>query len=288
MKLKIYFSTALCLMLTHLSFSGETYLRNWASVLQKANISHAKLYEMCPNFPRFENFKNDEVFGAAVKQWSVAFPAEWNSFVSEKSVKEANPAPLYLGIEADGNHSQEFENGWWEWVKGSNISDARLKEVAAHFPKPQLSGDKLKDQAAYDQQIERWRTLYCHEYEALINAQELTKLNPDYKEYLDVIKVPYYVKGLQTADMPRMQSTGDTFRDELNYQLDLQAWYFLFQPESFEKIFGFPILIDPSFDVPKFRAKVKERLDRQRKIASGELREEDFMKEETQKKNQQK
>lgn len=163
--------------------------------------------------------------------------------------------------QSDGN----FEHAMWQWVEGSNISDKRMNEVAPHFPHPK---DYAYDMESYDFAILRWQKLYCFEYEALVNAPELTALNPYYTEYQDIIKVPYFIRPLSSFDKPVKKDTGNAFEDELNYELDLQAWYFVFEPDKFQHIYKIDPDFSENFDSEAYRNQIIKKIEETEKQKS--------------------
>lgn len=154
---------------------------------------------------------------------------------------------LLIIISAKSQENVKFENSYWEWVSASGITDKRLDEIAPHFPRPKESNYDLNK---YDESLLKWQKIYCFEYEALINAPELTKLNPYYKGYQNIIEIPYFILPLESTDKPVKPQKFANFEDELDYELKLQAWYFVFHPEEFYHIYKikpqFPSWFDPS------------------------------------------
>lgn len=155
-------------------------------------------------------------------------------------------------------NNEVFEHAMWQWVEGSKISDKRMNEVAPHFPNPSDHGYNLE---SYDQAIFKWQKLFCFEYEALINAPELTALNPYYTEYQDIIQVPYFIRPLTSFDKPVKQNTGNAFEDELNYELDLQAWYFVFEPDQFQHIYKIDPDFSEHFDAEAYRNQIIKKIE---------------------------
>ncbi len=152
----------------------------------------------------------------------------------------------------------DFENGWWEWVKGSEISEEKLHKVAPHFPHPKDSNFNAKK---YDEAIYVWQKLYCFEYERLINTSELAALNPYYNGYIKIIEMPYFIRPLTSYEKPKKQNTGNSVEDELNYQLDIQAWYFVFHPEEFKKIYGADFRLPKWFNEASYRQQIIKKIE---------------------------
>ena len=158
--------------------------------------------------------------------------------------------------------NEVFEHSLWQWVQGSNISDKRLKTVAPHFPHPQ---DVNYNMEQYDFAIQKWQKLYCFEYESFVNAPELTALNPYYTGYIDIMEMPYFIRPLSSYDKPLRKNTSDSFEDELGYELDLQAWYFVFQPEQFYRIYKIKPSFPEWFDVDAYRAQIVKKIEETKK-----------------------
>lgn len=156
----------------------------------------------------------------------------------------------------------DFEHAMWQWVEGSKISDKRLNEVAPHFPHPSASNYDMKQ---YDFAVLKWQKLYCFEYEALINAPELTALNPYYEGYVNIIQMPYFIRPLSSFDKPVYKDTGNTFDDQLDYELNLQAWYFVFHPDQFYKIYKIKAAFPEWFDADAYRAQVIKKIEETQK-----------------------
>lgn len=158
--------------------------------------------------------------------------------------------------------SEVFEHAMWQWVNGSNISDKRLNEVAPHFPNPATVQYNMEQ---YDFAIQKWQKLYCFEYEALVNAPELTALNPYYEGYIDIMEMPYFIRPLASYDKPVLKNTGNKFDDELNYELDVQAWYFVFHPDQFYQIYKIKPSFPKWFDVAAYRSQIVKKIEETKK-----------------------
>lgn len=162
-------------------------------------------------------------------------------------------------------HSQEptqLEHSMWEWVVGSEISDKRLNELAPHFPKGTDFGSDAK---SYDLAILKWQKLYCFEYENLINAPELTKLNPYYDGYQDIIQMPYFILPLSSYDKPLPPEGNVDFETMLDYELTLQAWYFVFHPDQFYQIYKIKADFPDWFNPDVYRAQIINKIEESKK-----------------------
>ena len=165
---------------------------------------------------------------------------------------------LGFSIICFGQETTVFEHSWWQWVEGADVSDKRMNELAPHFPTPEASNFDLE---LYDQAFYRWQKLYSHEYEALLNSEELIALNPYYTEYLDVIQLPYYIKPLESYDKPKRPEGDLNYQEEVDYELSLQAWYFVFKPAEFYKIYKIKPEFPEWFDADDYRAKIIKKIE---------------------------
>lgn len=165
---------------------------------------------------------------------------------------------IFLFTFSNAQDQTRVENSFWQWVNGSDISDKRLNELAPHFPQPK---DVAYDTEQYNNEIVRWQKIYCFEYEALINAPELTASNPYYDGYQDVIQLPYFIRPLSSFDKPTKKNTGKEFEDQLEYELDLQAWYFVFEPAEFYKIYKIRPTFPSWFDAEAYKAQVIKKIE---------------------------
>lgn len=148
----------------------------------------------------------------------------------------------------------KFENGMWEWVVGSKITDKRLNEIAPHFPKPEQYNF---DKKLYEDAIYYWQHMYCFEYENFVNAPELTALNPYYTGYVDIVQLPYFLGPLENYDKPLKEN----FEDNLSYEFALQNWYFVFHPTDFHRLYKMKIDWPEWFSADEYRAKIIKKIE---------------------------
>jgi hypothetical protein len=158
--------------------------------------------------------------------------------------------------------NEGFEHSMWQWVQGSKISDKRLNTVAPHFPNPKEVNYNMEQ---YDFAIQRWQKLYCFEYEAFVNAPELTALNPYYTGYVDIMEIPYFIRPLSSYEKPQLKNTGNKFEDELNFELDMQAWYFVFHPDQFYQIYKIKPIFPEWFDVGAYKTQIVKKIEETKK-----------------------
>lgn len=168
-------------------------------------------------------------------------------------------ALLSLPQLAPAEPGPRFEHAMWQWVEASGISQARMADIAPHFPRPEGSSALEGDLERYDNALQRWTYLYPHEYEALVNAPELTALNPYASGPVKVYRRPRFMEVSVTDVKPALPGEGAPFEERLYAELQLMKWVFLFHPETFQKIYGFAPPMPEGFDVAAWRARQVER-----------------------------
>lgn len=152
-----------------------------------------------------------------------------------------------------------FEHSWWQWYEASGITAQRMAEIAPNFPHPALTGDLDRDLRSYNNALLRWTYLYPHEYEAFVNAPELTALNPYYSEYVTLYRRPRFMDVAVTEAKPEPTGAEGEFEAQLYYELQLMKWTFLFHPEVFEGVYGFTPRMPEGLDVAAWRSEQLER-----------------------------
>lgn len=162
------------------------------------------------------------------------------------------------------NSSDNFENGWWEWISGSEISDDKLNKIAPNLPHPKQAGFSSE---TYDKLIYKWQTLYPFEYQDLINTPELTALNPYYDGYQKIIEMPYFIRPLTSYERPLRKNYGQSTEDEISFELDTQAWYFVFHPSKFKEKFYSNYTFPEWFDEDAFRNQIINKIENSKKEA---------------------
>ena len=164
----------------------------------------------------------------------------------------------------NAQNSNEFEHSMWEWFSAANVSEARLKEFAPNFPHPKDVNYNLE---LYNQEIFKWQKVYCFEYEAFINAPELTALNPYYKEYEDIIQLPYFLGPLENNLKPNRANFNPDFEGEVDYALTLQNWYFVFKPNEFKKLYGEMKDLPFWFDEEVYRQSIIKKIEDNKNVS---------------------
>ena len=173
-----------------------------------------------------------------------------------------------------GEREVPFENAMWQWKEASGIEARRLDLISPHFPIPVLSGEGAADKHAYDWALERWSQLYPAEYEAFVNAPELTALNPYYSGYSRVYVWPKFSGMAILAAKPNRPEDGSSREAILHYELTLQKWLFVFQPAQFDAQWGAVPRFPEGVDVEAWRKKEQKRAldENERALQEDDLR----------------
>jgi hypothetical protein len=250
------------LVLGSLSANAQqpTSVQQWRSLMQASQVSFDNIYKTCPHFPVIEKYTDDAAFANAIKAWQKSYKDEEHAFWKIEGIQKANPSAYYLGL-SDGSKPEVFASSIWEWVTNSKISEARLNELAAHFPKPVLTGNATEDTKAYDITLDAWIKLYPLEYERLFNASELTALNPYYTGYFKPVQIPAFLSAPLHETKPVRDAYSNTSKGELSYQLSIRAWLFVFEPQTFSALYGNQYSFPEWFSAEKFRADVKQKFE---------------------------
>lgn len=241
-------------------FAQQTSIQSWRSMMESCQLGFEKIYTACPHFPKIETYSNDAAFVAALAKWQEEYANEEKQFWNLQEIKRGNPSAYYLGL-SDGSKPEVFESSIWEWVSNSKISAQRLNELAPNFPKPVLTNHPKVDSKNYEQQIDFWMKLYPIEYEYLFNAKELTVLNPYYTGYYQPVQMPAFISAPLHETKPYREAYSSTYKGELSYQLSIRAWYFVFEPQKFNELYGNQYRFPEWFNAEKFRADVKQKIE---------------------------
>lgn len=138
---------------------------------------------------------------------------------------------MVVGLQSDVNAQQNHPY----WVK-YEVEKSSYDAVAPNFPKPESLVGKSAANHEYVEAFDRWTLLYSHEYVAFFNQMEKSNVPVYYA----------FVHANIGENEPVMENTGDAYSDEINYQLRLQKWTYLNQPEQFMSSFGFQPDVSPS------------------------------------------
>jgi hypothetical protein len=241
-------------------FAQETSIQSWRSQMGTYGLGFDKIYEACPHFPNIESYKEDAAFVTALQKWQKAYPFEEQAFWNLEQIKKNNPSAYYLGL-SDGTKPDVFQSSIWEWVNKSGITDARLSEIAPNFPKPALTGNAKEDTKVYDTRLEYWIKLYPLEYEHLLNSKELVALNPYYEGYTKPVQIPAFLSAPLHETKPYREAYSNTPKGELSYELSIRAWYFVYEPQTFDQLYGAQYKFPEWFSAEKFRADIKQKVE---------------------------
>ena len=250
MKTKIFF--LFIILITFFEINAQkTSFETWNRILKVSNVEWKTIYTTCPNFPK-ENINTKE-FTQSVINWNNQYPNEVVAFYSLDEIKSKNPSPYYLGLPLkDAQH--KYQNSFIQWVKESKISDRRMIEVAPSFPDMELTKE------SFDFEFQRWQQLYSHEYESLINAKELTALNPNYKGFIEVVQFPNFMGGIESKEKPVLEDNSNN-EGKLAFELKLMNWVFVFDADNFKKTYGFNPLFPKTFNVERYRTGIVEKIN---------------------------
>ena len=217
---------------------------NWTSLLGHCGINEVDFETFCPNLPSWSSIPDETSLMYAMQTWEQQYPEEVKKFWGVLAELDCNvgSSSLYLSPE-----TKAAKHPWLEWVLSSSLNQDDIKHEAPHAP-----FFEEKDYDAMEFAIRRWQVLFGHEYEALINHEAMVAINPNYTEYLDVHQVPAFLQALPNSTKPSIHQPA-TNEIELAEEIALQSWYFIFEPETFQSIYGFYPEFPKDFDEETFR-----------------------------------
>ena len=73
--------------------------------------------------------------------------------------------------------------------------------------------------------------------------------------------MPAFISAPFKETIPNREKYSRSTKGELNYQLALRAWTFVFYPQKFDKLFGRDYELPQNFDTAKFRASVIKKFE---------------------------
>jgi hypothetical protein len=147
---------------------------------------------------------------------------------------------------------------WLALIDYSGISYEKLKSVAPHFPKTEISTDK--QYADFKEKMEQWKTKYSKEVEAFLQIPELKKLNPSrvhlglqkpeetrkfensYWQWITAAGLGIEEVRTFAPHFPQPKITHDLAASEKIYDAVLQDWMKLY-PNELEAMLNHPVLI---------------------------------------------
>jgi hypothetical protein len=194
-----------------------------------------------------------------INKWIKEYPKEWEAFTHIESIEKLNLAWPTLGIKTPVA-AYQFTHSMYNWYKAAKISEEKRKALFPHFPLPDLKNDPYKEEQAYETRVATWQRLYPEEYETFLNTPELTALNPYYNGYYKLSYIPRFIGQDVTEEKPKRDGSVVTLMDEYKFQLRLRNWYFIFQPEEFNRLYGKDYKFPDSFDAKAYRDQVLNRL----------------------------
>ena len=217
---------------------------NWTSLLVHCGIEEADFIKVCPNLPAWRGIADEATLVYAIQTWEQQHPEEVKKFWAVLAEMNCNvgSTSLYLNPTI-----KAAKHPWLEWVLSSGLNQDNIYQIAPHAP-----FFEEKDYDAMEFAIRRWQVLFGHEYEALINHEAMIAINPNYSEYLDVHQVPAFLQALPNSNKPSIKQPA-TNEAELAEEIALQSWYFIFEPQTFQSIYGFYPEFPKDFDEEVFR-----------------------------------
>ena len=179
-----------------------------------------------------------------MQTWEQQHPEEVKEFwaIMEEMDCNVGSTSLYLSPAI-----KAAKHPWLEWVLSSRLNREQIHHLAPHAP----FFEKV-DYAVMEFSIRRWQVLYGHEYESLINHEAMIAVNPNYTEYLDVNQVPAFMQALPSETKP-LAVVPSTDEQSLAEEVALQSWYFIYEPQQFEAVYGFYPSFPADFDEEAFR-----------------------------------
>ena len=222
----------------------EEAKNNWTSLLGHCGIEEADFETFCPNLPSWQTASDETSLAYAMQTWEQQHPEEVKEFWARMEEMDCNvgSTSLYLSPAI-----KAAKHPWLEWVLSSRLNREQIHHLAPHAP----FFEKV-DYAVMEFSIRRWQVLYGHEYEFLINHEAMIAVNPNYTEYLDVNQVPAFMQALPSETKP-LALVPSTDEQSLAEEVALQSWYFIYEPQQFETVYGFYPSFPADFDEEAFR-----------------------------------
>jgi hypothetical protein len=223
------------------------------SLFELLKVDATEISRVAPHLPK--NALSEAEFQQQLNNWLAQYTTEWNALQNVNGIagKEINwesygiPSKYVV-------QKQTFENVYWQWYKASAITEERKNLLFPHFPVPTSFENTPGNLAEYNGLLGMWMRLYPKEYNAFLNAPELAKLSSN--GGTDKVKINYMPKflgALVGSEFPVKKNTGNAVKDEFEYQLAIRHWYFLYEPETFEKMFGKDYDFPADFDKQHYR-----------------------------------
>ncbi|MBB00365.1 MAG: hypothetical protein CMN34_05490 [Saprospirales bacterium] len=217
---------------------------NWTSLLGHCGIEETDFKRVCPNLPSWLSIADESALVYAIQTWEQQHPEEVKKFWAVLADMECNVGSTSLYLTPPAKVAQ---HPWLEWVLSSGLTQDNIYQIAPNAP-----FFEEKDYDAMEFAIRRWQVLFGHEHEALINHEAMIVINPYYSEYLDVHQIPAFLQALPNSTKPSIHQPA-TNETELAEEVALQSWYFIFEPQTFQTIYGFYPELPKDFDEEVFR-----------------------------------
>lgn len=243
---------------------------SFKGLITALNINPKGLIQACPHFPQSALQDNDADISADLSNWITLFPKEWGNFLdlSEIDIHSVNWESYGIDKSYIPTKEEVFGNSMWQWYIESGISTQRSNELFPHFPHPKSVSSNQSDLDNYSAELEKWWDQYPMEYEAFLNAPELTALNPFYTGYHSVnrkgprVAVPKFMMYPVTKEKPIFVDHGCDDTDNNIYALKLQKWYFLYHKDEYLKIYGELPIIPEDMNLDESEAKMARVLEK--------------------------
>ena len=217
---------------------------NWTSLLGYCGIEEADLETFCPNLPSWRSASDETSLAYAMQTWEQQHPEEVNKFWAVLAEMDCNIGSTSLYLTPP---TKVTKHPWLEWVVSSGLNQNDIQNIAPHAP-----FFEEKEYEAMEFAIRRWQVLYGHEYESLLNHESMIAVNPYYTDYLDVHQVPAFMQALPSETKP-LAVIPSTDEQSLAEEVALQSWYFIYEPQYFEAVYGFYPSFPADFDEEAFR-----------------------------------
>ena len=217
---------------------------NWTSLLGHCGIEQEDFEKFCPNLPSWQSITEETALAYAMQTWEQQHPEEVNKFWAVLAEMDCNIGSTSLYLNPP---NKVTKHPWLEWVISSGLNQNDIQNIAPHAP-----FFEKKEYEAMEFAIRRWQVLYGYEYESLINHEAMIAVNPFYAEYLDVNQVPAFLQALPSETKP-IAIVPSTDEQSLREEVALQSWYFIYEPQHFESIYGFYPEFPNDFDEKAFR-----------------------------------
>lgn len=224
--------------------------------LELTNLPYEEIQTIAPSFPDPHQYEGEK-YTEKINDWAIKNPLEWQSFNSLNEVSIWNPNWTSYGLDSKLILKNDvFESSFWMWFKGSGISEGEAKIRFPHFPFPEFTGNKEEDLRNYNGRIGMWIRLYPKEYHDFINSKELMALVPSRTGPIQLPYIPKFLGAPIERNKPELKNTGNKIMDEYEYERAIRNWYFVFNENEFDRLYGKDFDFPESFDREKYRNEI--------------------------------